>query len=297
MNPSRFFWGIIIVLAGLLLLAGNLGLIPTGFWQQLWRFWPIVLIILGAGFIFGKEKRSGWFLASVVILMLFLAGSFIWWGYNLPQQTATEKIISENIYSDVAKLEVDINYGAADLILKETTDNKAIIGTINTFGEPNVTREVKNGTEKIVVNQLKEGPRLWGSANGKNSLDLKIIDRVPLDLIVNTGASKFDLDLEKIKLNKLDINCGASSGNIKIGQNQKEITIIIKSGASNFNLSLPKDAGLNITNKSGFSSNNFESIGLTKNDKNYKSNNFDSASQKINISFETGASSIKIDQY
>lgn len=152
MNPSRFFWGIIVVIVGLLLMAGNLGLIPSGFWQQLWRFWPLVLIILGAGFIFGKESRSGWFLASVVILMLFLAGALIWWGYNLPEISTSETLISENYYLDVTDLEVDINYGAADLIVAETSADMAVVGSINSFGEPNITKEVKEGKEKIVVN-------------------------------------------------------------------------------------------------------------------------------------------------
>lgn len=297
MNPGRFFWGFAIIIFGLMLLAGNLGLIPIGFWQHLWRFWPVALIILGAGFIFSKEKRSGWFLASLIILILILAGSLIWWSYDVSDQTSIETVVSENYYSEASSLEVDINYGAADLKVAETSDSKAIIGTINSFGEPNVTREVKDGKEKIVVDQLKEGPRLWGVSNNKNELNLKIIDKVPLDLIVNTGASKFDLDLEKIKLNKLNINCGASSGNIKIGQEKKEISISIKSGASSFNLLVPKDAGLNISNKSGLSSTNFNDIGLNRDDKNYKSENFDSAAQKINLTFETGASSIKIEQY
>lgn len=297
MNPAKFFWGIIIILVGLMILAGNLGLIPSGFWSQLWRLWPLALIILGAGFIFSKEKRSGWFLASLIILVLVLTGSLIWWSYDLTDQTRSKTIVSENYYSEASILEVDINYGAADLKVTSASDSKAIVGTIDSFGEPSITKEIKDGREKIVVNQLKEGPRLWGVSNSKNELDLKIIDRVPLDLIINTGASKFDLNLENIKINKLDINCGASSGNIKIGSNNKEVNIALKSGASSFNLSVPKDAGLNITNKSGLSSNNFSAIGLKQNDKNYKSENFDTAAQKINLTFETGASSIKIDQY
>ena len=282
-----------------MILAGNLGLIPSGFWNQLWRLWPLALIILGAGFIFSKEKRSGWFLASIIVLVLVLSGSLIWWSHDVSgtNQTRSQTIVSENYYSEASSLEVNINYGAADLRVSETSDSKAIVGTIDSFGEPSVTKEIKDGKEKIIINQLKEGPRLWGVSNTKNKLDFKINDKVPLDLIINTGASKFDLNLENINLNKLNINCGASSGNIKIGQSKKEINVTIKSGASNFNLSLPKDAGLNINNKSGLSSTNFGDIGLNRNDKNYKSENYDSAMQKINLSFETGASSIKIDQY
>lgn len=45
MRGSRIFWGIVLAVAGLVLLLLNLGLLPGEFWGLLWAFG---LIVLGA---------------------------------------------------------------------------------------------------------------------------------------------------------------------------------------------------------------------------------------------------------
>ena len=50
MRRGSLFWGVIIVLAGVLLLLNQLGLLPINAWAF---FWPIVLILLGVWFLLG----------------------------------------------------------------------------------------------------------------------------------------------------------------------------------------------------------------------------------------------------
>lgn len=48
------FWGVLLILAGLILLGSKLHFIPGDFWDYLW---PLVLIAWGAKVIF--DRRSG----------------------------------------------------------------------------------------------------------------------------------------------------------------------------------------------------------------------------------------------
>lgn len=296
MNTGKFFWGTIIVFAGLILLAENLGLFPREFWLQIWKLWPIILIFLGLGFIFGKERKSVWLIVGIIILILIFAGGFVLWGNVTNSRSLVKSDIKELVDGQATSAELDVNFGAANLIISETSDQNIVTGSINTIGKPEIINQVNGNKQKIIINQLKNGPNFWIPNQGKDELDLKLTDKIPIDLFVNTGASKFDLNLENIKLTNLNINCGASSGRIKIGSETKDINVIVKSGASNFNLIVPKNAGLNIINKSGLSGNNFNNLGLVKNGQNYKSTNFETALQKVNISFEAGVSSLNIEQ-
>lgn len=95
----------------------------------------------------------------------------------------------------------------------------------------------------------------------------------------------------------MQIDSGVSFSEIKIGNKSNQASISIKSGASSFKISIPKNAAIKVTNNSGLSSNNFEKAGLQKDGSIYQSKNYGTATQKIDLVFETGASSIDLEQY
>ncbi|QRN85124.1 hypothetical protein JR334_09145 [Clostridia bacterium] len=46
-KKSNVFGGILLILAGLIFLSSNFNIIPWDFWRDLWKFWPVILILLG----------------------------------------------------------------------------------------------------------------------------------------------------------------------------------------------------------------------------------------------------------
>lgn len=53
---SHFIIGVIIILFGLFFLARNLGWIPYYFHFRWDQYWPVILILVGVWFLFGKQK-------------------------------------------------------------------------------------------------------------------------------------------------------------------------------------------------------------------------------------------------
>ena len=47
--------GTILVLLGLLFLGQNFGLISL---QSVWKFWPVILVVVGLGMLFGGRRRG-----------------------------------------------------------------------------------------------------------------------------------------------------------------------------------------------------------------------------------------------
>ena len=47
--------GSLIVLLGLVFFLNNIGVIP----QEIWKYWPLILVFLGASFIFSQQVRIG----------------------------------------------------------------------------------------------------------------------------------------------------------------------------------------------------------------------------------------------
>ena len=55
MRKNRIFWAAVLVCAGFLLLANNLGLLHINVWRL---FWPSVLVILGIWFLVGTMSGT-----------------------------------------------------------------------------------------------------------------------------------------------------------------------------------------------------------------------------------------------
>ena len=73
----------LLIVAGLMLLLGNFNMLPAGLWRTLWRFWPVILLIIGVNiFLRGRP-----WLAGFVVLLLLLAtiGAAIWLADRDPQ--------------------------------------------------------------------------------------------------------------------------------------------------------------------------------------------------------------------
>ena len=46
-RSNSLFGGVLLILAGLIFLSSNFNLVPLTFWKDLWKFWPVILILLG----------------------------------------------------------------------------------------------------------------------------------------------------------------------------------------------------------------------------------------------------------
>jgi hypothetical protein len=66
-------WAIFLITVGLLLLLNNLGILSWGIWQNLWRFWPVILILSGIELVLGKN----WFSKLVVTCLGLLTAALI----------------------------------------------------------------------------------------------------------------------------------------------------------------------------------------------------------------------------
>ena len=53
-NPNSLFWGLMVIVIGLLLLGNNLDMLPGGFWGT---FWPLMLILLGVGLLSSRFRN------------------------------------------------------------------------------------------------------------------------------------------------------------------------------------------------------------------------------------------------
>ena len=61
-------WGIFILLLGVVLLLQTLDVLPWGLWGTLWRFWPVLIIIIGLSILL--RRYNAWLLSLLILAIL-----------------------------------------------------------------------------------------------------------------------------------------------------------------------------------------------------------------------------------
>ncbi len=215
--------------------------------------------------------------------------------YNHNKTISSTTSISEDVDSKAKGGEIDINVGAVALNIDSGGD-KFVSGKADTLSGVNVTDSMEGETQKLKIDQIPDRAIFWGR-NTKNTLDVDVTKNLPLDIKINAGATKIDADLSKSMIKTLEIDSGATSADIKIGDKSNYAKINISCGASSFDIRVPDDYSLKVTNKSGLSGNNLSSLNLIKNGEEWTSSDYNTNDKKIDILFESGASSLNISRY
>ncbi|MFA6552449.1 MAG: DUF5668 domain-containing protein [Candidatus Paceibacterota bacterium] len=78
-NHESEVGGLMVLLAGIILVLNNVGVIPWQFWDYALPFWPSILVIIGARIILGKNTFSRMlvFMLAVVVFAFVIIYSLI----------------------------------------------------------------------------------------------------------------------------------------------------------------------------------------------------------------------------
>jgi hypothetical protein len=79
-RPS-FIWPILLITVGAIILLSNLGVLGDDIWENIWRFWPVILIAIGLDSLFRRNEIAGpVFMIGLGAVFLLSSLGFIGWG-------------------------------------------------------------------------------------------------------------------------------------------------------------------------------------------------------------------------
>lgn len=306
MNIGKFIWGIIVLVIGFIFLGVNFGFLNSSVWAQIWKLWPILIIVVGVSIISGAVAKWVQVVLSILVIIIVVGAIVLsigpfeqvvtkkegkWsWGTGGSIETKT---ISESIDESADEASIEIKTGAADISINGGS-KMLVEGTVKSnILVSEVQRKLQDKTDTLIISTSSVRPSFWG---GKNSWDLSLSEDFPIKLTLETGAVDAKLNLAKTKITNFTVKSGASSYEIELGDKSDLIKGEVSIGASSLKLRVPKSTSLKITADTGVSSNNFSKEQLIKNDNVYETADFDKAAKKVEIELKTGASSIELER-
>lgn len=302
MKHHNIFWGGVLVVIGILLLLSRLDVFSIDWWA-IGRLWPFLLVFWGVSIL----PVNGMYKVAATLM---LAGAFVLVYLNMPERerktkdfnisyewdeddttgTFTGQLFTQPWEDGVEEASLRLNAAAGAFRLGGTT-GELIVGK----EEGNHARynyKVERTGNKANITIREEGGRRQ-PRNRSSDFSIMLNPQPMWKFRFDIGAADFDFDLKEFRVSNVDIDAGASSIKLKIGDKQPETKIGINAGASSIYIEIPENAGCVLTGSTVLSSrdlNGFDKISKGK----YQTPGFDEAGQKIYVKVDAAVSSFEI---
>jgi len=308
---------IILIGFGVLFLAFNFypGFNP---WPILWRYWPLILILVGVGHIIdhylGRQQTdqpasrglSATSVAWLVLLVLFIVAVVhagrrgperTWrdgWGWQPRRDYGHEMHDTQAIELQGAKsVSVNLDMGAGEMTLEGGSSRllDADFRYVSEWGKPRVDYSVSGDHGQLRISQPGEG-NVFGTTDAE--WDLKMGGGVPLDIRLNMGAGQNNLRLSELDVHHLDVHMGAGELNLDVtGPRKSDLRATIEGGAGEATIRLPKNVGVRVVAEGGLGAINTN--GLTRDGGAYVNSAYGKTANTIEISVHGGVGQINLE--
>ncbi len=298
MSYKRIFWGLILITIGILFILKNLNIIFFS-WGTIWQLWPVLLLLWGISII----PMKNWLKLVLSILAILIAFTFV---SNRPcykHEFKTHKFFDESEFEDqritvpydtvVSEATLDLDAAAGSFKIKSTTADLIDFNKYGTLGDYSITSK-DNDSRKIIKIKLENTIVNFGKKSDK--VDIKLNQDPLWDINLDIGAASFNLDLSEFRIHKLDVDGGAASIKVKLGDIYPLTKLNIDAGASSIKISIPEGSGCQIKTSTVLSSRSFQGFKKVK-DHTYQTSGFEEKDNKIFIDIDAAVSSLKIFRY
>jgi hypothetical protein len=209
-NRGLVFWGVALITAGAVALAIQSGAIDDATAREAWRFWPVVLIVIGLAVIAARTPFALAVTVAAGLVVGGMAGSFAaGWPDGISVGCGGEPNSATNADGGLdsgASVNLDFNCGELAVAL-EDGDAWSLEARHASGEEP----KIEAGADSLTIRAPSGG---FGFANARQEWDLTLPGDQDLDLEIDANAASSTLDLEDGAFSRLSLD--ANAGDVKL---------------------------------------------------------------------------------
>jgi hypothetical protein len=169
------------------------------------------------------------------------------------------------------------------------------VNTESSFGSYRLERSQDAEGVRVSL-ELNGNHAVWPPGRVRNLVQVHLNPAPVWDVRLDVGATKLNCDLQALRVSRLQVNAGAASIHLTLGDREPETSVDIDAGASSIVLRVPSSAGCEVHLDAPMSSKKLP--GFIKEGKGrYVTENFESAAKKVHIGVDAGVSSIRVERF
>jgi hypothetical protein len=310
MKSKDIFWGVVLVGIGLMFLLRNFNIIYFD-WYMFRTLWPVLIILLGVALL----PING--LVRIVLAFLIVGGSIIYISVKQPESSDffsfpkkygwdwddkhhkrsdtkwSEQLLYESYAPSTQNAVLELDAIAGEFKVESTDDYLVKFEKVGDLGEYRLSTEEAGNSVILRLSMKDQKIRRMNRAN-KATIGL---NPNPLwDIKLDAGAAKIDFDLEPFKVDRIEIDGGAASVKLRLGDLHDNTNLRVEAGAASVVIEIPENSGCEIYASTVLSSKSFRGF-IDEGNNYHRTENFDSAANKIFIRIDAAVSSFKVVRY
>jgi hypothetical protein len=241
LKRTSFFWPIVLIGAGVILLLRNLGILQAFNFSALLRLWPLILVVIGLDMIFGH--KSPWVGGLIGLITVAAAIAFLYYapsmGINPSAEVKTEVVSTPLENTQRVEYNLDTSFAPVTIsALSSSTD--LVNATIIHHGQ--LEFDVIGDTVKTVNLSETITNDSWFSLDlglSGQKWDIGLAPSVPTSINFNGSSGSINMDLTGIKVDSLRVYFGSGSSHITLPVSTTPYGVEIESGSGSMNLAIP----------------------------------------------------------
>jgi hypothetical protein len=274
---GEVFW----ICVGAIFLLSNFGFLGWNVWQMVFRFWPIVIIVIGIEIAFGR--KSIWLsLIGVVLVLALLAGAVLASDTKIgfaSQQITGEKIAQES--KGATQSQIKLNPAVGYLKLEEGKRSDVLLsGEIRAYSGERVNQEYSLIDNKAIYElHSSEITISYPMDYDNRGWYIYLNPQIQHNLVVSNGAGETNLDLSELAVNELEVNMGVGNTSITL-PTKGDLRGKINGAIGKIKILIPQGAAVQIKANTAIGDLDLPDE-LIKQANTYQSRNFDEAKERI----------------
>lgn len=259
MRRDNVFWGVVLILAGVLFYLQSQGYITNIFPYV----WPLALILVGLWIILG-----------------------VYW----KPSPSVDDIFSVPL-GGAQSVRYNFSHGAGQIEIRGgAPSGQAIVGT-SAMGMNG--RSHLNGDQLEV--RVEAGPSFLPVVGPNEGIwRFQLTQDVPVQLKVEAGASYLNIDLKDVLATRLTLKTGASGANVVMPARGASL-LDVEAGAASINIRIPEGSAARVRVKEGVTAVNVDTSRFPRLDSGiYQSANYDTARDRTEINIESGLGTVSV---
>lgn len=299
------FFALLLVAVGAVLLLQNLNIVRWDLWIEIWRFWPLILVGVGARMAIGRGRP--WIMGTIAVALL--AGALV--GSALLAESG-RNIVVERIAEPLGNttrlnLRVGLPFGRLEIDSLPPSSPNLVEGTFQTpCDDTNPTfwrnREtVSLGVEREPLSLFCSGDVDWTLYVSPHAWHV-MVD-------IAAGGGSIDLDLTDLQATSLYVSAGAADVIIRMPSDAGDVEAVVNAVGGDVDVRIPNgvegrviydgwltslDIGPRFRNLAS-TANYDDATVMGRNPEDiYESPGYRLAANRVSITLDTGVSSVSV---
>lgn len=211
---------LILIVVGFMLLLYNLGYLPGDIWRYLWRFWPMIIILVGADI--ALRGFPAWFALPVLLLVVVALLGTVW---LLTPTLPTQDVVTENLSQDLGDLNhayvrLELDNGTLQVKPLEDSPHLLMAGQFTHDESILIQQEFSTsggqGDLRLADRYQAYFPFLSFLRTIRNDWTVELASGIPLELHLTGDGCQLDLNLRDLALQALTAELDDCTGEVKM---------------------------------------------------------------------------------